>query len=217
MTVRFLPRTMDNLDTLNGDLLALCVFQDERPLRGLNGLVDWRAKGRVSRFLLSRKFEGSSWESLLASTPSAVAAERLLVFGLGPKKSFSNLAFAEAVGKLLDVVAGIQPESLVMEIPGTVAEEDYFLERLAILAKNLFQKLDIPITLLVEEGLNLRELNAKYELIRDEVERLSRKTAAKKKAPPPLPEGPVFGKPKAGKQEPEKGSGASPSRKGGKR
>ncbi len=37
----------ESIDKTHSDTLVLSFFKDERPLRGANGLIDWRLCGRV--------------------------------------------------------------------------------------------------------------------------------------------------------------------------
>jgi Cytosol aminopeptidase family, N-terminal domain len=63
---------------------ALCaVAQDERPLRGPAGRVDWRLCGLLSRQLLEQRYVGGLGEDLLISTAPRLPFGRLFLVGLG--------------------------------------------------------------------------------------------------------------------------------------
>lgn len=77
-----------NLSTENPDLpkhkcLALGVFADEKPPRGLCGFIDWRLNGMISREIKQGRIGGEFEEKIVIPFPSRVGAEMLLLFGLG--------------------------------------------------------------------------------------------------------------------------------------
>ena len=47
--LRFVPRALRHLDETSAEVVACCIYRDERPLSGLAGLLDWRLSGRLSR------------------------------------------------------------------------------------------------------------------------------------------------------------------------
>ena len=71
------------IDRISCQALALSFFQDERPLQGSTGLVDWRIAGKLSRLLIGRRLVGRSGETLLTPADERIAAERIFLFGLG--------------------------------------------------------------------------------------------------------------------------------------
>ena len=59
------PLTLEALDPLPVDTVCLFVSEDERPLGGAAGFVDWRLCGQLSRLLVDGFFKGTRGESLL--------------------------------------------------------------------------------------------------------------------------------------------------------
>lgn len=78
------PVGLDTLDALEG-LEALCVFiaENERPLVGAAGYVDWRMCGRLSRLLEEAFFTGVAGDSLLVATGGAIGIPRVFALGMG--------------------------------------------------------------------------------------------------------------------------------------
>jgi hypothetical protein len=77
-----------NLSTENPDLpkhkcLALGVFADEKPPRGLCGFIDWRLNGMISREIKQGRIGGEFEEKIVIPFPGRVGAEMLFLFGLG--------------------------------------------------------------------------------------------------------------------------------------
>lgn len=100
------------------------VPRDERPLRGDAGRLDWRLCGEISRLLQSGFASGATGESLLIPARAPVAAERLLLFGLGLSKHLGarriEQALERSVGKAIQLgaerVSLALPESIDLEI-----------------------------------------------------------------------------------------------------
>lgn len=78
------PVGLEALDALPA-LEALCVFvaENERPLVGAAGFVDWRLCGGLSRILQSAFFTGEAGDSLLVATEGALPIPRIFAVGMG--------------------------------------------------------------------------------------------------------------------------------------
>ncbi|HUN53546.1 MAG TPA: M17 family peptidase N-terminal domain-containing protein [Smithella sp.] len=63
--------------------LALGVFADEKPPRGLCGFIDWRLNGMISREMKQGRICGEFEEKIIIPFPRRVGAEILFLFGLG--------------------------------------------------------------------------------------------------------------------------------------
>lgn len=92
MAVRAAALDLPTVDALDVDSYAVFVAEDERPLTGLAGLLDWRLAGGLSRQLQGGLFSGRPGESLLLSTRAMtreleLPGVRLFAFGLGPRRS----------------------------------------------------------------------------------------------------------------------------------
>ena len=86
------------------ETLAVGIPEDERPLRGNAGFVDWRLGGELSRQLKSGFVSGEPGEAVLLPAQRPFAAARILLFGLGPADGTGRVlqrAFAVGAAKLL--------------------------------------------------------------------------------------------------------------------
>jgi len=129
------------LDALEVDSLAVFVGEDERPLRGLAGLADWRLCGGLSRLLAGGDFRGAAGETLL--TPAAgVPARRVFAFGLGRLEACDARVFAEAAQHALQTLVRAGAPSAALGLPDRPAGT----EAARILA-GLAQPLPMDITL----------------------------------------------------------------------
>lgn len=80
-----LAPSLQALDALDVDALALALRSDARPLRGAAGLLDWRCCGRLSRLLLDGTMTGSPGEHLLLPGRPFLNSRRIFVFGWGAR------------------------------------------------------------------------------------------------------------------------------------
>jgi hypothetical protein len=91
--------SLDSLDALEGtDALCLVLAEDDRPLSGAAGYLDWRLCGGLSRVLLKGFFKGERGEQLLMPTLGHVPAVKLFAVGAGSSKSLD----ASTLGLLLE-------------------------------------------------------------------------------------------------------------------
>ncbi len=100
------------------DLAVLPYFEDERPLQGLAGMVDWRMGGRISALVREDFCSGRGGEAVLLPGGSTLPMERIVLLGLGPSESFDRAAAVTAGGKLVDLVEGLDPREVLVAMPG---------------------------------------------------------------------------------------------------
>lgn len=172
--ISLLPENLDELDRMDRDLLVLTFFSDEKPLQGLNSLVDWRMNGRLSRLLMDSTILGQTGEKILLNTNRKIQAKRLLVYGLGQRSHFDNSAFIQSCKHLLSIIKGLKAESWAMNVPGTSNRgSEYFLERSAILMKEIRGQYAGNVSLFIGGKEPFKELRPKLDLILKEIDKLN--------------------------------------------
>lgn len=118
MELGFAAPELDTLDRAGSEVLALAWFEDERPPRGVAGLVDWRLGARLSRVLASGFASGALGEVLLVPGKPGVPFDKILLFGAGPVSSFDESVFDALAHQLLRAAEGLRTRTLVTELPG---------------------------------------------------------------------------------------------------
>ncbi|MBI5498301.1 MAG: hypothetical protein HY904_25085 [Deltaproteobacteria bacterium] len=78
------PATLPALDGLDVDTLVLLCAEDERPLQGMAGLLDWRMCGWLSAQLAQGAVTGKPGEHVLTWPAGRVAVPRVILVGTGP-------------------------------------------------------------------------------------------------------------------------------------
>lgn len=137
MKIHFLKPDLHQMDQVRADTLALGVFEEDRPPRGLAGLVDWRLCGRLSRLIVSGQVTGRFRESVLFPAYARLPVERVCVLGLGKRAEFSAARAREASWVLAESLRKLRAGSFLASLPGSPmtsvparARMDLFLEEL---------------------------------------------------------------------------------------
>lgn len=114
--------SLDKLSTVD----SLCVFvpEDERPLKGVAGYLDWRLCGQLSRVILERFFVGEPADCLLLPSDGRVAMPRVFVMGLGSAKRLSAAALGSALEEAAKTLSRAKVESVALEVPGAGVLDD---------------------------------------------------------------------------------------------
>jgi Cytosol aminopeptidase family, N-terminal domain len=121
MELSYYPLTMEALDQADAEALCLFVSEDERPLTGLAGLVDWRLSGRLSRMIRAGLVIGADGEALLTPPGMRLAFKKLFLFGLGSARTDGELAakLSDALRRLAK--AGVKDAAL--QLPARLAPD----------------------------------------------------------------------------------------------
>jgi len=113
-----LQANLEAIDTLSG-IEAVCCFvtEDERPLTGAAGFVDWRLCGGFSRLLKTGFFTGTPGDKLLLPTEQRVPARKLFAVGLGKSTSVTALGLEHALTSAASMLTRAQVESVALAFP----------------------------------------------------------------------------------------------------
>ncbi len=118
MELHFVAPALRRLDEVPTEVLACGVFADARPPRGVAGLVSWRLAGRVDRLLAGGFLTGQQGEVMLLPGRPRLVADKVLLFGLGPRTSFDREVFDQVTAHLLRALVDLCIRSAVVELPG---------------------------------------------------------------------------------------------------
>ncbi len=117
MTPELLDPGLAALDALTGyDAVCVLITEDERPLEGAAGFVDWRLGGALSRVLQSGFFVGSPGEKLLVPTDEKLSVPRLFAMGLGPRKGVTPLGVEHALTAAASMIAKAGMQSVALSV-----------------------------------------------------------------------------------------------------
>lgn len=118
MALSVLPLDLSRWDESARDVLVLPVFKDDRPLRGAAGLADWRLCGRLSRLIKSSRATAEAGETLLFPPGRRLRFSRILWFGLGDARGYTDERFRRDLARILGVVTGAGVTDWALQAPG---------------------------------------------------------------------------------------------------
>lgn len=117
--VRLLEPSLESLDALCCDSIAVGVTTDTRPLVGAAGYLDWRLCGRISRMLQAGVATGAAGEKVLLPTLGRLGATRIFLFGWGPERSVFDQA-QQRLSWMVDVLDEADVRSVAVALPEPV-------------------------------------------------------------------------------------------------
>lgn len=107
----------DPVDLQESDLLVTGFFQDERPLRGTAGWIDWRLNGRVSFFLIENRLKGEWRERTLIPSEGRVSSRLILLLGLGSVREYSSLSVRDVVPFIVETLKNLKASHICFSLP----------------------------------------------------------------------------------------------------
>jgi len=120
--VRFVAPDLRKLDLLDAEALVAPVHEDERPLRGATGLVDWRMSGRLSQLLLRGRLLGRDGERVLVPASGRLSFEKILLVGAGPSSALDAAHARLVLTRMLEVLDGLRIRRAAIALPGRTWE-----------------------------------------------------------------------------------------------
>lgn len=118
MELHFLPPELRRLDETPTEVILCGFFSDERPARGVAGLVNWRLAGRIDRLIESGFLTGTLGEVTLVPGRPRLRADKVLLFGLGPRAAFDEQVFDQVARKQLKTLVDLCTRAAIIELPG---------------------------------------------------------------------------------------------------
>ena len=118
MALSVLPLDLARWDESARDSLVLPVFKDDRPLRGAAGLADWRLCGRLSRLIKTQRATAEAGETLLFPPGRRLPFSRILWFGLGDARGYSDERFRRDLARIVEVVTAAGAADWALQAPG---------------------------------------------------------------------------------------------------
>jgi Cytosol aminopeptidase family, N-terminal domain len=122
LDIRLLPPDLRSIDEVTAELCACFVWSDERPVRGLAGLLDWRTGARLSSLCMSGFLTGTPGEAVLVPGRPHVPFEKLLLLGLGERAGYGEERFLAALTHMMRAIEGMRVRKSVVELPGRGAD-----------------------------------------------------------------------------------------------
>ena len=103
-----------------GETLLLPLPEDERPLRGDAGWVDWRLCGAISRQLLSGYLTGKLGEATLLAGRAPLRAVRFLLLGVGCCADLGKGGIQSVMGEAARRLRQLRSRSALLALPSGI-------------------------------------------------------------------------------------------------
>lgn len=107
----------EEIDVQECDILVTGFFQDERPLKGSSGWIDWRFNGMLSHYLIEKKLTGDWKETTLIPSQGRVVPRMILLLGLGEVQDYSYLRLRELSPYLLETLKKLSTSNICLSLP----------------------------------------------------------------------------------------------------
>ncbi|MFB3884352.1 MAG: M17 family peptidase N-terminal domain-containing protein [Thermodesulfobacteriota bacterium] len=107
----------EKTDAQECDVLVTGFFQDERPLKGSSGWMDWRLNGLLSRFLIEKRLTGEWREKTLIPSQGRVMPRMILLLGLGKVREYSYLRLREISPYIMEILRKLNASSFCFSLP----------------------------------------------------------------------------------------------------
>ncbi|MGI5863367.1 MAG: M17 family peptidase N-terminal domain-containing protein [Myxococcales bacterium] len=118
MRLSFADTGLATIDALEGlDAASLFVFEDQRPLKGAAGYIDWRLCGGLSQILKAGRFVGERGDALLFPTGGRLRFERVFCFGAGQRRAFTVSVYSALVKRACEAMSLAGSRAFVTELP----------------------------------------------------------------------------------------------------
>jgi hypothetical protein len=98
--------------------LVLGYFSDEKPPRGICGLMDWRLNGMISREIKRGRINGEFKEKVVIPYPERIGSELLFLFGLGNLTDISYDRIYTAAYEIAGAVDAMKFRDFAFDLPG---------------------------------------------------------------------------------------------------
>lgn len=117
-------------DRLPGAVLAVPMFEDQRPLEGPVAVVDWRLDGALTRMVIAGELSGRNGERLALQSNHKFASPWILVLGCGRWRSINRDSYMLLIERLLKLAAKAGMSELALCLPPADGVDAPELERM---------------------------------------------------------------------------------------
>ena len=116
--LKFVGPDLRDIDGASAEVIACAIWEDQRPMLGLAGLLDWRLAGGLSALAKSGFLTGARGEVLMVPGRPRLPFEKVLLFGLGPHATFDDGVARGVLEHFISVLDGLRVKRAVIELPG---------------------------------------------------------------------------------------------------
>lgn len=104
------------IDEVPGRMILATFCEDQRPLKGSVGLIDWRMNGKLSDLILNNRINGEFSDALMMPTQGRLTAKEVLLFGLGKNSQLSEERFEQIFPVMVQKLVKLKSRDLALTL-----------------------------------------------------------------------------------------------------
>ena len=125
------------IERAKSDIVVVSVFEDERPLSGAAGRVDWRLCGKLSFLIADGRLSGAAGEAVLVTPRGAIRAPILVVLGLGRRRDFEAGDLEAAATSAASRSLALHASNVALPLPSSESTGIPLQSRVAAIARGV--------------------------------------------------------------------------------
>lgn len=157
--IKFSAKPFDKQETRCG---VVTLFSDQRPLRGVAALLDWRLNGRLSQVLVKNQFEGKFGESLLMPAEGRIRSEEIMVIGMGPESTFNESHVSAFTQLLLEKIVQKKILDFMISYSDFITDRFEWRNSIRLLVSKLHDFLSVDAVILCEPNESVRDAKRRH-------------------------------------------------------
>lgn len=119
MNLEYVTPDLRQLDVVKSDAMCLCLYEEDWPLRGTPGLVDWRVCGHLSRQRESGWITCKPGEVVLIPLSPRLPCDKLLLIGMGSMEDgLTSARVAGGLHRMFETLEKLKISAAVLHLPG---------------------------------------------------------------------------------------------------
>lgn len=157
--IKFSAKPFDKQETRCG---VVTLFSDERPLKGVSALLDWRLNGRLSQVLAKNRFEGKFGESLLMPAEGRIRASEIMVIGMGDRPAFNESHVSAFTQLLLEKAVQKKSPDFMISYSDFISDRFEWRNSIRLLVSKLHDFQSIEAVILCEPDESVRDAKRRH-------------------------------------------------------
>ncbi|MCG3171992.1 MAG: hypothetical protein GMKNLPBB_00135 [Myxococcota bacterium] len=114
---RLFSPSLEYIDLDRTDALVCTHHEEDRPLQGFAGLLDWRLHGALNQRVKDGLVSGKLDDTLLYPVSGRKTLRQVILIGGGPRSNFSRERFEAWLDRLIRVCKGLSLDRVGLEAP----------------------------------------------------------------------------------------------------
>ncbi|MCD6571582.1 MAG: hypothetical protein J7L53_12855 [Deltaproteobacteria bacterium] len=107
-----------HLGDISCDFLGLWHFSDEKPLKELTGLIDWKLDAKISQLIISGRITGDWGEKVLLGALPPLSGVKIIIVGIGLMSECSPQRIKNAASLMVGTAMKLKEKNICMALPG---------------------------------------------------------------------------------------------------